>query len=61
MFFEFGFVGALAVGQPGKLFGIAEDELYWETLGVSLQIPGPIFLNFGTEIEFVTLNGTIRS
>lgn len=59
MVFQFGFVGTLAMSQPGKLLGIAEDELNLETQSVSLQNPGPVFFDVGTENEFVALNGTI--
>jgi hypothetical protein len=54
--FQFGFVGALAVGQAGELFGIAEDELDLETQGISFQNPGPVFFGVGTEIQFVALD-----
>lgn len=61
MVFPFGFVSALAVGQPGKLFGIAEDELDLETQGVSLQSPGTVFFGASTEIQFVALNRSVIS
>ena len=54
--FQFGFVGALAMGKPGKLLGVTEDELDLETQGVSFQNPGPVFFGVGTEIKFVALD-----
>jgi hypothetical protein len=53
--FEFGLVGALAVGQACKLFGVSEKELDLETQCVAFQGPFPVFFGVGAEVEFVAL------
>lgn len=59
MVFDFGQVGALAVSQAGKLFGITEDEFDLEAEAVSVQNPLPVFAQVGAEIKFMTLQGAI--
>lgn len=47
--FQFGFAGALTMGESCKLLGILEDALDLEPQGIPLQYPGVVFLGVGRE------------
>lgn len=57
--FDFGFMGALAVCQAEKLFGVAKEKLDLKADAVTLQYPSPVFFGVGAEVKFVCLDAAI--
>lgn len=55
MVFNFGLIGALAIGQAQELLGVAEKKLDLKTDTVAFQYPLPCLVRVGTEVQFTTL------